>query len=154
MIDELLKENLAWMNGCAHAFCQNKADAEDLVGDTILKVLLYSVRFDESKSFTAWVRMIMKNTYLNKIRNRWKIVPMTNLPEKTPEYSPEAEACISESMEVVLECAERSIGAKCALLYAQGFSYQEIADMQGVNVNIVKSRIHQGRAIIMRKLKR
>ena len=44
-------------------------DAEDLVGDTILKVLLNYDKFDTARSFRLWVLVVMRNTFYNRQRH-------------------------------------------------------------------------------------
>ena len=127
-------------------------DAEDLASETILKVLLNAEKFDVSRSFRLWVLVIMRNTFRSRSRNRGVVESFDKLPEDVHGSDPSAYAIVNECMSVVNECVKSSIGARSALLYAQGYSYNEIADMQGVTVNIVKSRVHHGRKLIYRKL--
>ena len=152
MIEELLLRNMSWMKGIARSFCRNKMDAEDLVGDTIMKVLLNADRFDVSKKFRPWVLVIMRNTFRIKLRHIGIVETSDILPECPYANTPASVAITNESMAVIEECAGSSVGVRSALLYAQGYSYYEIAEMQGVSVNIVKSRIHHGRKLILRKL--
>lgn len=152
MIEDLLLSNMSWMKGIARSFCRNRMDAEDLVGDTVLKILLNADRFDVSKNFRLWVLVIMRNTFRIKLRHIGIVETFDILPESPFADTPASVAIANESMTVIEECAGYSVGVRSALLYAQGYSYNEIADMQGVSVNIVKSRIHHGRRLILRKL--
>jgi RNA polymerase sigma-70 factor (ECF subfamily) len=128
-------------------------DAEDLVGDTTLKVLLNADRFDASKSFRLWVYTIMRNTWRNKCRNACVVEPFGDIPEAVVCYDPWKNTVHQESASIIEDYAKSSTCIMTALLYAKGYLYKEIADMQGVNINIVKSRIRQGRMAILKKLK-
>lgn len=152
MIESLLLENLPWIRGIARAFCRNRDDAEDLAGDTVLKVLLNADRYDAGKSFRLWVLVIMRNTFRSGRRHKGTVEPFGELPDCSFPDDPSAYAIASEYRSIAVECARSSVGVRCALLYAQGYSYNEIADMQDVSVNIVKSRIHHGRRLILRRL--
>ena len=152
MIESLLLRNLSWIRGIARTFCRNKADAEDLVGETILKVLLNADKYDADKSFRLWVLVIMRNTFRSGMRHIGIVEPYDNLPDCPFGNDPLTNTVVSEYMRVISEFAESSISVRSAMLYAQGYSYNEIADMQGVSVNIVKSRIHHGRRLILRRL--
>ena len=77
--------NLTWINGVARAFCHNRMDAEDLAGDTILKILLYSGNYDTRKSFRLWAFVIMRNILRNKRRHLGIVETYWNIPE-TSEY--------------------------------------------------------------------
>lgn len=152
MIESLLLHNMPWIKGIARTFCRNNADAEDLVGETILKVLLNAERFDVGKSFRLWVLVIMRNTYLSRRRHVGIVEPFSNLPDCKFDCDPAKNTILKEDMRIIDGLSEKSVGVRCAILYAQGYSYMEIADMQGVSVNIVKSRIHHGRMLIKRRV--
>ncbi len=152
MIESLLLRNLSWIRGIARTFCRNRDDAEDLAGDTILKVLLNADKYDADKSFRLWVLVIMRNTFRSGMRHIGIVEPFGDLPECSFCDDPGAYAITSEYMGIIEDCAKSSISVRSALLYAQGYSYNEIADMQEVSVNIVKSRVHHGRKLIYRSL--
>ena len=52
----------------AFSLTLQKADAEDLVQDTMLKALLNMDKYIIHKNFKAWVFTIMRNTYINSYR--------------------------------------------------------------------------------------
>ena len=152
MIESLLLRNLAWINGIARAFCRNRMDAEDLVGDTVLKVLMYGGHYDESKSFRLWVFVIMRNILRNKRRNLGIVETYWSLPDVIDCCDLSKRNMATELISLIEEYAGSGVGIKSVLLYAQGYSYKEIADMMGVTVNIVKSRILHGRRRIIQLL--
>ena len=47
--------------------------ANDLLQDTMLKVLTYRDKFKKNNHFKAWVYTIMKNTFINDYRRNVKI---------------------------------------------------------------------------------
>lgn len=151
MIKSLLLHNMSWIKGIARTFCRNRTDADDLVGETILKVLLNADKYDADKSFRLWVLVIMRNTFRVRIRHTGIVEPYSNLPDYKHECDPEKNTVVSQHMRIINSLAESSVGVRCAILYAQGYSYLEIAELQGVTVNVVKSRIHHGRMLIKRK---
>lgn len=152
MIESLLLRNLAWINGIARAFCRNRMDAEDLVGDTVLKILMYGGHYDESKSFRLWVFVIMRNILRNKRRNIGIVETYWSLPDVIDCCDLSKRSMATELISLIEEYAGSGVGIKSVLLYAQGYSYKEIADMMGVTVNIVKSRILHGRRRIIQLL--
>ena len=144
--------NMPWMKGIARTFCRNRTDAEDLVGETILKVLLNADKYDADKSFRLWVLVIMRNTYRSSRRHVGIVEPYDNLPDCPFGSDPVTSTIVGEYMRIVKRLAKTSVSVRCAILYAQGYSYNEIADIQEVSVNVVKSRIHHGRRLIMRSI--
>lgn len=152
MIESLLLRNLAWINGIARAFCRNRMDAEDLVSDTVLKILMYGGHYDESRSFRLWVFVIMRNILRNKRRNLGIVETYWNIPDVVDCGDLSTRSMAVELISLIEKHAESSVGIRSVLLYAQGYQYREIADMMGVTVNIVKSRILHGRRRIIQLL--
>lgn len=150
MIESLLLRNLNWIRGIARTFCRNRDDAEDLAGDTVLKILLNADKYDADKSFRLWVLVIMRNTFRSGKRHTGIVEPFQNLPECGFFDDPSTYTISAEYLRLIEECARSSISVQTALLYAQGYSYNEIADMHDVSLNIVKSRVHHGRKLISR----
>lgn len=145
-------KNLSWIRGIARTFCRNRMDAEDLVGDTILKVLLNADRFDVGQSFRLWVLVIMRNTYRQKLRHTGIVETFEKIPECSLGADPGTDFSSCDSIAMIEEYAKSHVCVRSALLYAKGYSYREIADMQGVSVNIVKSRILHGRRLVLKRL--
>ena len=150
MINRLLLDNLQWIDSIARTFCRNRLDAEDLAGETILKVLVYADRYDPRRSFRLWVFVIMRNTFRVRIRHAGVVDTFDTLPDTTATIDSCTLSAVRESLGLIEQYAKASVAVKAACLYAEGYSYREIADMQGVCVNIVKSRICQGRRYIAR----
>ena len=48
---------------------RNRADAEDLVQDTLVKALRFSNRFERGTNLRAWLSTILHNTWRNRIRD-------------------------------------------------------------------------------------
>lgn len=154
MVDSLVVKNLAWIYAIARTFCRNRYDAEDLAGETILKVLVNKGRYDSNQSFRLWVLVIMRNTFCVHIRHRGIVASSDKVPEVINYIDPCRCSIIDDEMSIVERSIRDSVSAQCAYMYAKGYSYKEIADAQGVNVNIVKSRIHQGRKMLIKRLNR
>ena len=48
---------------------RNRADAEDLVQDTLVKALRFSDRFERGTNLRAWLSTILHNTWRNRLRD-------------------------------------------------------------------------------------
>jgi RNA polymerase sigma-70 factor (sigma-E family) len=57
--------------GLAHAMTGNRADAEDLVQDTLATVVTKWSRVSDATNIDAYVRRTMVNTLISKKRRRW-----------------------------------------------------------------------------------
>jgi RNA polymerase sigma-70 factor (ECF subfamily) len=48
---------------------RNRADAEDLVQDTVVKALRFQKRFERGTNLRAWLYTILHNTWRNRLRD-------------------------------------------------------------------------------------
>jgi RNA polymerase sigma-70 factor (ECF subfamily) len=70
--DEFSAEVLAWLQplyATALRLARNRADAEDLVQDTVVKALRFSDRFTPGTNLKAWLYTILHNTWRNRKRD-------------------------------------------------------------------------------------
>lgn len=116
-------------------------------------------------AFSAWLARTVSRIGLNRIRGERerKDVSLDQLaaagvPEPIARGpTPEEEAESSEMRRAVRDAIlalSPQYRAAITLRDLQGFSYAEIAEILGVPEGTVKSRIHEGRRLLQRKLKR
>ena len=136
------------------------ADAEDVVQDALLSAWK-SISSFEGTSFRAWLFRIVTNRALDRIRARKRrpelpIEPADNEDVTWAEPAapgPDlAEIASSREALAVVEQALTTVPEeqRAALLLrdVEGFAYEEIALMTGVEVGTVKSRIHRARVAV------
>ena len=135
-------------------------DAEDVVQDALLSAWRSMSSF-EGTSFRAWLFRIVTNRCLDRIRARRRRPELPLDPPDEEEVGwaePVAPgpdlvelAASREALEVV-EAALRDVPEeqRAALLLrdVEGFAYEEIAVITGVEIGTVKSRIHRGRLAV------
>jgi len=107
-------------------------------------------------SFRSWLTRIALNAATDVLRYR-KRRPADRFPEweddswQPPageEASPERQAMHRQTAQIIASAMAQITDdqRKAILLFdVEGFDYQEIADMTGVSLGTVKSRIHRGR---------
>lgn len=158
--DRYVVPELATLYGSALAVTRNHAEAEDLVQDTLVRAFHGVDRFD-GRHPRAWLLTILRNTHINRHRRRRP--GLLTDPEQlegyadpaSPEVGPEGAAMagvfdsVVEAAFVVLPEDQQIV---ICLVDVDGFSYQEAADLLGVPVGTVMSRLHRGRKRIKRKL--
>ena len=148
--------------GAAMKMTRNPQDAQDLVQETYLKAFSAFASFEEGTNLKAWLYRIMTNSYINTYRKRQR-QPYLGVVEDLEDWqlggaesttamssrSAEAEA-IDRTPDSVVTRALNDLAEdfRMAVYLAdvEGFSYQEIADIQGVPIGTVMSRLHRGRA--------
>lgn len=153
-IDELVVKYSGWIRRKARWYYSNEDDADDLAGETIYKCLSHGKRFDTERAFLPWVKTIMENTYITQY-NRRRCVLFTGLDDSDPYQASETAEQVAEVnriLEIIEDCGKKSCCIECVMLYAKGYSYDEIAGIVGIPTGTVKSRVAAGRKMLREEL--
>lgn len=132
---------------------QRKELAEDLVQDIFLKAYEAFDRYDESKSVSAWIFTIARNTVINHHAKRKADVTLEEI-ESDPIVSADArnEELIKDDERKLYEALAK-LGAEDARLirmkHIEGWTYEDLADV--FEKTPVTLRVQVSRA--MKKLK-
>jgi RNA polymerase sigma-70 factor, ECF subfamily len=142
---------------------RNPADAEDLVQQTFAKAWTAFGSYEDG-NLKAWLYRILTNTFISNYRAKQRqpqiaetvdedfslydavakteVTPESTLLDRMPDD--EVRAALEELPEVF----------RTAVLLAdvEGFRYQEIADITGVAIGTVMSRLHRGRKALQKAL--
>jgi RNA polymerase sigma-70 factor (ECF subfamily) len=139
-------------------------DALDISQDAFVNAFRHIKRFDSSKSFFPWFYSILKNlcmNHLTRVRRRREdsIDAMeedegqVSIPVET--VNPEAHA-VRRDLEQKLGRALQRLRPKdreiIILQHFQDYSYQEIADLLGIPIGTVMSRLYSARRALRREL--
>lgn len=153
-IEELVVKHAGWIRKKARRYYSDEYDADDLASETIYKCLSQARRFDSEKSFKPWALAIMENTFKTQY-NRRKCVLFTDYDDYDPyigdDYA-DQRAAINRILSIVRDCGRKTRCIECVLLYAKGYSYDEIAEMIDIPVGTVKSRVSAGRKMLREAL--
>ncbi len=138
----------------ARTLTGDRARADDLVQQTILKAWSARASFKVGSSFKAWAYTILRNTFFSDLRKSRRL---TSLDEDA--YAATAQA--GDSVGYALELADVAAALRLlppeqrevlVLTSAGGFNTREIADIVGIAAGTVKSRISRGRTALRRLL--
>lgn len=140
------------------------ADAEDVVQDAFLSAWK-SIGSFEGTSFRAWLFRIVTNRALDKVRSRKRRpeLPLEPADDEDAAWAepvaPGADLVELAASHELLALVEEALKAvpdeqRAALLLrdVEGFAYEEIAMMTGVELGTVKSRIHRARLAVRNTL--
>jgi RNA polymerase sigma-70 factor (ECF subfamily) len=145
----------------AMRMARNPSDAEDLVQEAYTKAYSAFHQYKPGTNLKAWLYRILTNTYINLYRKRqreplrsstdtvedWQ---MAQAAEHTPTglRSAEAEA-LDHLPDSDVKDALQSIPEefRLAVYFAdvEGFAYKEVAEILGIPMGTVMSRLHRGR---------
>ena len=143
-----------WLFKLARRYCSSVCDIEDLVGDTIYKVLSNKEKFKEGRALKPWCEVIMLNTYITAYNRRSLIrfVGCDNIKEIFSHNQASDDLMVHDIQAAIRRCHNRTCCMDCVVYYAHGYSYKEIGKMVGIPVNTVRSRISYGRELLRNEL--
>ena len=149
---ELISQ-LPWLRQMAHRYCKGEDDIQDLVSETVLRLWQARNNFDESHAFRSLAYKVMQNIYINQY-NRSKCITFVEQFQTEPTTSVHADALIraKQVIQRVHQASTRSVCIRPVIMYALGYSYQEIADILSIPMGTVQRRIHEGRRILKQEL--
>jgi RNA polymerase sigma-70 factor (ECF subfamily) len=149
--------------GLALRMTRSEADAAEIVQDTFLSAYQHLKEFRGEAMFGSWVHRIAANNSLMRLRHR-KVVEQAEEELKSPEFTdhgswlqyPQSdwsrradEKVLDEELGKAIQQASDKLpeGYRAAFLLrdVEGLSYEEIAEMMGISVPAVKSRLHRAR---------
>lgn len=142
---------------------RSRADAEDLYQQTWLKVVRNAHTYRQ-KSFKNWLYTICLNTYRDSWRRsrlRWTV---TGLEDDALDFALQtATEGVSAESEAMENLTQQMLAEKVGLLpdklrlpvilhYFQDLSYEESAQLLGVPVGTIKSRLNAARSRLREEL--
>ncbi|MGH9236769.1 MAG: sigma-70 family RNA polymerase sigma factor [Vicinamibacterales bacterium] len=144
---------------------RNAADAEDLVQDTFVKALRFSDRFTPGTNLKAWLYTILLNTWRNRRRDAAREAVDIDSPRVEEAASggdgpaaldtPEQillRATVRDDLQAALETLPEAFREAVWLRDVEEFTYAEIAEMVGIPIGTVMSRISRGRRLLYERL--
>jgi RNA polymerase sigma-70 factor, ECF subfamily len=145
----------------AMGMTHNRADAEDLLQDTMMSAYVGFSSFRQGTNLSAWLHRILTNTYITTYRKKQR----QPLVYPTEEITDDQLAAIAEHSSLGLRSAEDMALAtlpdteikaamqalpepfRMAVYYAdvEGLEYAQIAEIMDTPKGTVVSRLHRGR---------
>ena len=142
-----LVDHLPAMRAFAISLTRNGSVADDMVQDTLVKAWTNIDKFENGTNMRAWLFTILRNTYYSSRRKAKREVAdvdgvfTENLAEK-PAHDGHMQ--MSDFRKALGKLKDEQREA-LLLIGASGFSYEEAAEMCGVAVGTIKSRVNRAR---------
>jgi len=132
----------------AHNLTSSKADADDLLQATCIRTLEKSAQFKSGTEFDRWAFTIMSSIRSNYLRAESTRRGNGNVDADTALVTDATQARNIFHDQVLTRVQELPIVQRQSLLlvYVEGFTYQEAADILNIPIGTVMSRIARGRA--------
>jgi len=146
--------------GLGLVLLKDRADAEDLVQDTFLKVWRTGSAFDPRRgSLDGWILLIARSLAIDLLRRRTverkRLSSLSSVTDVTVELGPEWHTEQRDLIEHVLKSMHRlppRQRSAVALAYLGERSSAQVAKSQGIPLGTVKNRIRAGIATLRRTL--
>ena len=139
----------------------NTEDASDLAQEILLKVWHGLPSFRGDAKFFTWLARIAKNASADYLRRKSR-APKTESLSGSPEDADDApppepadpdadphDACTRREQAALLHAAMRTLSEEHRMIVQlrdmEGYSYEALARMLGVEIGTVKSRLHRAR---------
>lgn len=154
--EQLVEHHHAPLYRFAISLCRNESEAGDLVQETFYLWAAKGHQLADAAKVKSWLFTTLHREFLGK-RRRFVRFPHHELAEveaELPEVPPELPAQLD--WDVLSDCLSRldaTFRAPVALFYLEDYSYNEIAEVLGVPLGTVKSRIARGIAQLQQMLK-
>jgi RNA polymerase sigma-70 factor (ECF subfamily) len=147
--------------GNALRLTRSKADAEDLLQETVLRAFRFFDRFERGSNIKAWLLRIQYNLFVNRyrrgVRERDVRETMTHEPSGRDVVSrsalqaltdPDGAAMgpiVQQELALALEQLPEDHRTVIVLADIEELSYKEIAEAMGCPIGTVMSRLHRAR---------
>jgi RNA polymerase sigma factor (sigma-70 family) len=157
--DEIVSQHSARVYRLAYRLTGNRHDAEDLTQEVFVRVFRSLASYTPG-TFEGWLHRITTNLFLDQARRKSKIRfdalaedAETRIPSRgvTPDVAV-LEGLFDDDVETALAALPPDFRAAVVLCDIEGLSYEEIADVLGLKLGTVRSRIHRGRSMLRKAL--
>lgn len=151
--DEVL-DLIPRLRAYARALTRDVNDADDLVQETLVKALSHIDSFQPGTIMRAWLFTIMRNSFYTNVKKRARERPgaedcvsgfLTSMPDHDR---------VIEGKRVIaaIERLPDHYREILILVVMLGESYQDAAEICGVGIGTVKSRVNRARRLVMDEL--
>jgi RNA polymerase sigma-70 factor (ECF subfamily) len=157
--DEIVRQHSGRVYRLAYRLTGNPHDAEDLTQEVFVRVFR-SLSSYTPGTFEGWLHRITTNLFLDQARRKAKIrfdALAEDADSRIPSRAAAPDATVVDGLfddDVELALAELPPDFRAAVVLCdiEGLSYEEIADVLGLKLGTVRSRIHRGRSMLRKAL--
>jgi RNA polymerase sigma factor (sigma-70 family) len=130
-----------------HAIClrmlRDRHAAEDARQEVLYRIASRIRSFDQQSSFRTWAFAIARNVILNEIRARNRVPMPAGIPDTVTAEPGEPQADARLDISAALDGLSAARREVIVLRYLCDLSYREIADVTGIPLNTVRTRLRR-----------
>jgi RNA polymerase sigma-70 factor, ECF subfamily len=137
----------------------NPEEAEDAAQEVFLRAYNQLHTYQFGRRFSSWLLSIAAHYCIDLLRRRRPVVDLDSIAfwKSSDEPEPEEFAMNEETRDEVRELLRKlpdKYASVVALRYWQDMSYQEIAEVTGLSVGTVKTRLFRARELLAKELEK
>jgi RNA polymerase sigma-70 factor, ECF subfamily len=155
--DELVNRYKTRLVNVIYRMLNDRNEAEDLVQETFLRVWTHRQDYDFSYCLSTWIYTIALNLAKNELRKhrKFKFFNLTDMTEKglelpDPKMGPSA---LGHMLDQAIATLPAKYKSAFLLRDVEQMSYEEVAQILGVPLGTVKSRVNRARSVLKEHLK-
>ncbi len=147
---ELLGEETPALRAFARSLCHNATLADDLAQETLMKAWAKRDSFQQGTNLRAWLFTILRNTFYSHFRKRRREVSDSDGEHaaRLASRPTQDHALALKDFVTALHTLPEDQREALVLVGGAGLSYEEAAEICGVAIGTVKSRVSRARAKI------
>lgn len=144
---EAILEHLPALRAFAMSLARSSDLADDLVQDTVVKAWMNYEKFDPDTNLRAWLFTILRNTFHSHLRKtKREVSDVEDKHAKSIAVKPGHDGrLLLRDFLVALGQLSPEQREVLILIGASGFTYEEAAEICGVALGTIKSRVNRGR---------
>jgi RNA polymerase sigma-70 factor (ECF subfamily) len=149
----LIEREIPRLRRYARALTRNADRADDLVQETLLRAIRKPHLWQAGTDIRAWLFTIMHNQHVNMVRSAMRVDAMVDIEEMSSSLVATSDPTASRQLrelERALACLPDEQREVILLVGLEEMSYQEAAQVLGVPVGTVRSRLSRGRDALRR----
>lgn len=139
----------------AFGLAGNESDAADLTQDTYRVLLTKGHAIRDARSVKSWLFTTLYRQFLGRRRHatRFPATPVESAEWELPTITPSHADDLDGSFVVAaLQQLEEKYRAPLAMFYLEELSYKEMAEVLGLPIGTIMSRMSRGKEILRRRL--
>lgn len=136
----------------AKRIINNLPEAEDIVQEVFIRLWKKRDQLEEYRSVEAFAMIITKNLCFDYLKSKKRLTDeLTNLNDRGAEYAVELQTEFADSHNLIKELINRLPDKQRMIIQLrdiEGFEFEEIAEIAGINTNAVRVNLSRARKTI------
>ena len=151
----LVEQEIPRLRRYARALTRSVDRADDLVQETLLRAISKSHLWQTGTDIRAWLFTIMHNHYVNMVRRAMRDEATVDIEQISSSLVANTDPTASSQLRELEQSLSRLPGEQrevILLVGLEGMSYETAANILGVPVGTVRSRLSRGRDALRRSM--